>query len=396
MSRILLAWELGLNFGHLARLVPPGLRLKARGHMVLAAVRDPQAAAIVLEPAKIPFVQAPRLGQGIRLSRPPGAYVDILLAEGWLDRDAMRGLVQGWLNLFRMFQPDLVVLDHSPTALLSAHIANIPAMVIGNGFELPPLSAPLPPFPGFPQDRVQESEHAALANANTAISRFGGTRLDALRDLFQADARLLATFPELDHYGVRADAQYVGPLIGKTNYTRVEWPDESGARVFACLRPDTRNVDAILEGLALSGANVLCVAPGFTRERLERFSRSRIRFSTHLVALRPLLQKADVCVSYGAEGTIAMLLLAGVPQLIAPRHVEGYVSAQRIETFGAGLLLRQMHTPQEIALFLSSLIEDKRFASRARAFADKYRDFHPDQSADRVCREAERIVVSRQ
>jgi hypothetical protein len=46
--RVLLTWELGLNVGHLTRLLPVAERLKADGHSVLVATRDIQAAAMVL------------------------------------------------------------------------------------------------------------------------------------------------------------------------------------------------------------------------------------------------------------------------------------------------------------------------------------------------------------
>ena len=71
MSRILLTWELGLNLGHLTRLLPVAQRLEADGHIVLVATRDVQAAARVLGPAGIPFVQAPYLPNGIALAHRP-------------------------------------------------------------------------------------------------------------------------------------------------------------------------------------------------------------------------------------------------------------------------------------------------------------------------------------
>lgn len=39
MSRILFAWELGENYGHLMRLAPVADKLRAAGHQLLFAVR---------------------------------------------------------------------------------------------------------------------------------------------------------------------------------------------------------------------------------------------------------------------------------------------------------------------------------------------------------------------
>src|ERR1700676_148342 len=109
MSRILLTWELGLNFGHLARLLPIARQLKSRGHAVLVAARELASAARVLGPHSISFVQAPYLAESHPLPHRPAGYADVLRAQGWGDRITLRGLTEGWINLYRMFRPDIVV-----------------------------------------------------------------------------------------------------------------------------------------------------------------------------------------------------------------------------------------------------------------------------------------------
>ncbi len=342
MSRILIAWELGLNLGHLARMLPLSTRLKARGHAVLGAVRDIPAATTVFGPAGIPFVPAPHLPQGLKLPQRPAGYADILLSQGWGDPTVLWGLTHAWLNLIRMFRPDLLVLDYSPTARLAARIAGIPAALVGNGFELPPATSPLPAFPGFSwasPEKAARAEATALAHARTVAHAFGAPPLAALGELFEGELRLLATFPELDHYGPRATERYVGPLLGDLPRERIDWPEAPGKRVFACLRPDTAHGDAILAALARSGAAVVCFAPGFTKERLAPFGGPNLRFTAKPVDLKPLAASADLCVSYGAEGTVATFLLAGVPQLLSPRHVEAHLAARRALATSCGFMV---------------------------------------------------------
>jgi hypothetical protein len=43
-------------------------------------------------------------------------YSDILRAQGWGDRRTLAGLTEGWINLYRILRPDIVVADYSPTA----------------------------------------------------------------------------------------------------------------------------------------------------------------------------------------------------------------------------------------------------------------------------------------
>ena len=42
--------------------------------------------------------------------------IDILRAQVWGDRRILAGLTEGWINLYRIFRPDIVVADYSPTA----------------------------------------------------------------------------------------------------------------------------------------------------------------------------------------------------------------------------------------------------------------------------------------
>jgi UDP:flavonoid glycosyltransferase YjiC (YdhE family) len=391
MSRILLTWELGLNLGHLARLLPIASRLKARGHSVLVATRDIPAAVSVLGSAGIPFVQASHLPQPLPLRQRPSGYADILLSQGWSDVNVLWGLTQSWLNLTKMFQPNLAVHDYSPTARLATHIANIPAVHVGNGFELPPPTAPLPAFPGFSWATAQKaeiSERIAVSNATAVAARLGHQGIDALRKLFDDAPALLVTFPELDHYGVRHNGCYIGPLLPAIKTARIDWP-EGRRRAYAYLRPDTQNVEAILGGLQSSDASVVCFAPGFTPERLAAFSNPRIRFTLRQVDLKHLTT-ADVCVSYGAEGTVAAFLLAGVPQLMSPWHVVHHMAARRIEALSAGIVLRGAHTIQSVLAQMERVFADAQFKAQARGFAERHRSFSPEGAAD----EAARIIES--
>ena len=189
MSRILLAWELGSNLGHLSRLLPLGRRLRAHGHSLLAVVRDLALAARVLGPAGIPFIQAPRVSMVPKASTQPASYADVLRHSGWADTQQLWGMTQAWINVLRMFSPDLVLLDHSPTALLAARCTTTSCVVIGTGFEVPPLQSPLPCFPGFSgatRENAAKAEAEVLENANRVLSAASGPRLQSLSEIGRA------------------------------------------------------------------------------------------------------------------------------------------------------------------------------------------------------------------
>lgn len=397
MSRFLLTWELGMNLGHLARLLPIATRLRARGHTVLVAAREVPAAASWLGPAGISFVQAPHLPQALALPERAGGYADLLLSQGWSDPNLLWGLAQSWQSVFRLFRPDVVVTDHSPTARLATRIAAIPTVMLGNGFELPPATDPLPPFPGFSwatAEKAAAAERIAVHHANLVLKQFHRPELKSLSELFSEATALYVTFSELDPYGVRPNAVYVGPILGAPATEKVDWP-QGTRRIFASLRPETAHVEAILEALRASEAVVIVFTPGFTPQSWQRYEGGRIRFTSRLVDIRRLAADADACVSYGAEGTIATFLLAGVPQLLSPRQVEAQMAARQIEALGAAVVLRGAQTGQSVTDSLQQVCGPL-FKQGAIEFAHGRRDYHADQVADHIADQLEGALMGRQ
>jgi UDP:flavonoid glycosyltransferase YjiC (YdhE family) len=86
-------------------------------------------------------------------------------------------------------------------------------------------------------------------------------------------------------------------------------------------------------------ARVVCVTGGFTKQQLEPLPRKRIRLTSGPIDLEPQLD-ADLCITYGAEGTTMRFLIAGTPQFVSPWHVETFMAVRRIELGGLGFTLR--------------------------------------------------------
>ena len=385
MARILLAWEMGSNLGHVSRLLPLGRRLRSRGHGVLAVVRDLEAAAKVLAPAGIPFIQAPRMSSVQPVTTQPASYADLLRYCGWADAQQLWALVQAWINVLRLFAPEAMISDHSPTALLAARCERVANVAIGTGFELPPIRQPLPCFPGFPGATLENAvraERLVVANANQVMQAAKGRALSSLSDLFQCERRWMTTFPELDHYEARPGERYVGPIGEVGEGERLEWPSGSSQRIFAYLRPDTPNVGLILRALAGSGATVVCYAPGVPVSETAGLEGERFLLAQRPVDLSILRQGASLCVSYAPAATVTSALLDGVPQLMAPSHVEAQLTAHRVEVLGAGITLRGAVTEQSVCAALGSLLDNPAFRARAGAFAERYRSFDPNRAAD--------------
>ncbi len=386
MSRIFIAWELGENYGHLARCLAIAESLRQRGHGVVFAVRDTHTAAELLTPAGFSFVQAPLVGRKTRMAKPPANYAELLLASGYADPAVLSGMVGAWLTLLELGRPDAVLADHAPTALLAADMRGIPHLAIGNGFAVPPDVSPLPsirPWESIATDRLARADSAVDAAITGAAAAHGNDSPLTLRNLFGSHD-LLDTFAELDHYPERRGGNYIGPIISLGHARRVAWKESGCHRILAYLRPDMLGFAPLMETLRKTDAETICVIPGLSLSQAKRLAGPRLRISLLPLALSPLLDTTNLTVSYGSSGTCSAALLSGTPLLLLPRFVEQYLFGTCIETIGAGVQVAKNRTRDAIADAMSALLNNPRYTACARRFADKYAGFLPQQAVTHV------------
>lgn len=393
MARILVAWQLGSHYGHLTADLPIAEALRAAGHQVLFAVRDPRVAAEVLTPGGFEFLPTPLPQSLPGVADAPISYSDILLAAGFGDALTALGLTRSWVSLLALARPDVLVADHAPMALVAARACGVPSVAIGSGFTVPPAASPAPSIRTWEDISLEKrlaADRRALAGANGALEAMGAPRLGALPELFGAGRALLTTFPELDHYGPRDDCVYLGPLSAPLRCTPQSWRPGSEPRIFAYLRPTVPRVDALLSALEACGAQVLCAMPGATAELIRHFAMTSITMSAAPLPAAALLEHADLTVTYGGHGLIASSLLAGVPLLVIPQTVEQYGGARLVERLGAGICLGFDRDEARASAALRQLLGDRRYRDAARRFAGEHADFDGAAAARRA---AERIAI---
>ena len=394
MSNILVTWELGENWGHLSRDLPVARRLRAAGHRVAFAVADTRIAADILDPEGFAFVQAPFVRRPTAPSKMLAGHAEIVLARGYDDPYVLRGLVGGWLGTFDLFRPDVLLADYAPTAVLAARIRAMPAVLAGNGFELPPRVFPLPscrPWDAVPPGRLAASEATALRHANQVLATAGSAPLDQLADLFTGRRRILTTFAELDHFGERTDEEYAGSVFELPRAQRVAWQSEGvGKRIFAYLRPSTPRVEDLLIALRANGADTICAFPGAPTALVQQYRSARLRIVATAVEIEPLLSAADLVIGHGS-GTVAAALLAGVPLLLLPRWAEQRLGAMRVEALGAGLVALGQAAPPSYPALIERLLSEPTYRQAALRFAEKYVGFRSEHAVARVAEAVQRI-----
>jgi UDP:flavonoid glycosyltransferase YjiC (YdhE family) len=376
VARILYAWELGGNSGHVTGFSPIAAELERGGHEILFAARDLQAAAALKHShPKLLIAQAPLAPRPTVPYQQPVSYPELLALMGYSDANTLASLVRGWLDLIRLFRAQVVVADYAPTAGLAARIARIPLVRLDLGFTRPPRRRPLPsmlPWEKVSAERLERSEEQVLRRVNAVLRAHGERLFDELAELLDANEKFLLTFPELDHYEDRANERYDGPFYLDSIGEAREWPKGDRPRVLVYLRPG-RALEPVLEAIAALGAVAHCYVPGASPELGTRFAGRDIHISAHPLRLTELLAEAHATVTYGSHGYVSAALLAGVPCIVVPTDVEKAGLARRVAQIGAGATVSIGHGSIKFKSLLDRTFGDAACNVSAKVFARRHR-----------------------
>lgn len=385
MTRILLAWEMGANLGHIDRLRSLAVALRDQGHEPFFVVRDLARVHGRLVRDGFQVGQAPVWLP--RLANPPrlGNYSAVLASAGWLDAEGLAGLVTAWRSWFRLLQPGLIVCDHAPTALLAARGQPAPVWCVGSSFEIPPTGGDsFPPFPGASAADCPGFDAHLLASAQAALRLLGDAPLGRLPELFAGAGRVLTTLPALAHYaGYGDEVHWAGPSFVADVGADPVWPEGPGAPVLAYLDAAYPGLDAVLGALKAAGCRVLLHAKGLSPAAVARHEGAGLRFSPTPVRMDAALSRAALVVSHGGQGTVAATALAGLPHLLLPQHAEQAMAARRVAEAGLGLALHAGPGP-DVASLLRRLLQESRFRDAAQGFAQAHPHVQPQRTAEAV------------
>ena len=381
MAVILFAWELGGGMGHIMRIKPLVEDLLANGHRVFLALRDLSSAHVAFGGLGALLLQAPSL-HGYR-SPPypaPCTYPQIIADAGFGDDCLLGNHAVAWRNLYRCVRPDLIVSDHSPTAVLAARGLPAKLVLIGTGFIVPPDSCPYPDLREPPQIAVEElhkQEAQIVQRINGVLRAWRQRPLERLSELFsQVAERILATFEELDHYRGRPTTRYWGSVTASGG-KMPQWPAGPGPKVFAYLKnfPALKGLLGFLKDRAIPS---LVVGDGIAPRIEQEFSAPTLRFERQRLDPDEAARQCDVGIINGTHGSAASMMLAGKPTLNLPLFLEQSIMGRNIREYGAGLDASPAKW-EPAREKLEALFCDERYRAGAQRFAAKYRGFDPHQ-----------------
>lgn len=374
MTHIHLCWELGGGLGHAGRLKMLAQTLLARGHRVTISLRDLVHTQALLADLDVPKLQAPVWLHPAAGLPPAGNLAEIVFNCGYLEPAALRGMVAGWRDMFALLQPDLVVADFAPTALLAARGMGLRSASVGNGFNSPAPGQPLAALRDAPAARLASSEARMLATANALLAEHGAPPYRHAAEVFLGDLPLLCTWPELDHYA-RGEAPWLGPNFVDGGGIAPCWPDGDGRKVYAYLKASHPAREAVLRALLAEGCRVLAYMPEVAAGGMPPVLGDGIVYADGPVDLAQALAQAELCVCHAGEATLAQSLLAGVPLLMLPTHAEQFLTARAVAAFGAGYNAGLTAPQADWRAVLRPLLDGAGYTLAAQAFAARHQDF---------------------
>ena len=394
MAHIVMCWELGGDLGHIARMKPLAEALHARGYQVTFILRDCLSAERLLDPARFRWFQAPYQSEAVPGSRmPTWNMADVLYNTGFHSPHSIAARVRAWRALFAMLDPDLLVFDHSPTALLAARGLKIPRLILGTGFGIPPAVSPFPPFePGDTVPDLTGSETQLTSVINSALESLGDAPIAYLADLYAAEAKVFFTFRELDHYPSRDAGDYWGAPRQDAGIPTA-WPTGIGKRVFAYLKP-FKTLPELLKNLQESNhPTLIYLSKEADATRRQFQGAANLAFSERPVDLPGAVAKADLVICHSGHGTISAALLGGKPLLLLPLNMEQRMLSARVMQAGAGLAAPAL-TPAGMRQKLRRLLAEPAFTEAARTFAERYVSLKVETIPERFAALAEGLIAS--
>lgn len=351
---IVYCWELGMGLGHVTRMD----RMANN-----PALQDCRFSFILREVSKGKHIRKctyDNLYQGpIVFAQSKGFspnFSHLLMRCGWDSVDLATAIIGAWRNLFIHLKPDVVMLDHAPSAGLAALSLGIPFKGVGNGFELPPVSYPMPTMQlHLPPDieRLKELDDSLNLVFDHVEKHFTGSCMQRLRlsNLFAPKHCLIAGLKVLDHYGERHESwRYISavthPQHRLQDLTAVERTDKP--KLFFYLYPHTTDLVAILTKLSENFTVFGRLAAEPDADLRDALRQSGALVCEQILNIDQALDIADFAICNSQFGTLQNTLLKAIPTIVVPLQLEQSMLAYQLYKQGLVWAVTPQNVLQQI------------------------------------------------
>jgi UDP:flavonoid glycosyltransferase YjiC (YdhE family) len=370
MRSVLFAWELGSGLGHVLRIKRLAARLAPHGIRLVGAIRNLAVAHLLAEDG-VEVLQSPiwpgSLGDASGFAGSSATCGDRLAAAGLADLKVLTAITAAWDHTLALVDPDLVVADYAPGAMLAAR-GRLPLAVVGNGFTVPP--AEMQTFPLLHNVSPPLRQEAEILGAvNTVLQARKTPLLDRLPQMFSGDICSVQTFPILDPYRDQRVVPVDGPILAMPE------PRRRDAQTIFVYIADGRAIRRdVFDALIPLGVRLRVFGPELTADATDELSKAGATVEARPLRLESELAAARLLIHFGGLGVASAALAAGVPQLVLGVDIEKELNGQALERAGVGRLVKIQDPAADISSYLiEELAHDDSVSARAFALAEDCR-----------------------
>ena len=323
----------------------------------------------------------------------PRSFAHILYNSGFSDCVELRGMASGWRTLYELVQPDLILCDHAPTALLASRACHARRVIVGTGFCCPPDVCPLPDLrPWLPNaaETLCQYEGRVLQNINAVLDSWQLEPLKQVSQLYrEVDCTFLTTLRELDHYPHRGSAEYYGTWLTPVG-AAPHWPAGPGKKIFAYLKQFQALPD-LLEAIKGTASPALIYVDEVDLSLRTRFETSMLQFADQRLDLAAVGATCDLAILNGGHNATCLMLLAGKPIMTVPLNLEQAYNGSSVAKVDAGFGAYPEH-PELFAPTLKDVLENERYYLGAERFATRYADLDQIHKIQRISDQIDRLA----
>lgn len=381
MAKIALCWELGKGSGHLAILAEFVEPLKQQGHDVCLIVQNLATTNNIAAFAGLEVYQAPILLRSVNEYQPIN-FSSVLLMCGYDHPDNLAAALSAWARLYNDLNIECVIAEHSPTALLAAHLVGVHHAMVGFGFVMPPLTEPMSPMFFWQKHDKQQlvaEDNRLISCVNESLQTdvlspvANVSEFNSVKEMFSSARQVLVTLPEFDHYGVREQPYYMQttPLY-KAN--RPVWPESDLPKVFVYMDGQSPHLMKLLEQLGDAPYSVLMVVPNIQAELVERYSTATLLIQPALVDIQQVVDQCRLIINHAAHQTLVDFLKMGIPCIMLPDTVERTMLAIRLGAQGLGFAGSTNSENIDIVKMLGTARQADHIWQLAKNFSAKYQN----------------------
>ena len=91
---------------------------------------------------------------------------------------------------------------------------------------------------------------------------------------------------------------------------------------------------------------------------------------------RAIMEKSDVVVNHGGNGTVYQAIVSGTPVIGIPYHIDQEINLQRVEDLGIGLMISERDcTSETLVEAIHTIIRNPGYRENVRKLQDSVRTF---------------------